>query len=1406
MQNLLILLDSYHTDMRLKRLPIIFSLLICLFLTQSKLNAQSQILKFKHLSIAEGLPQSTVNCFKQDNKGFIWIGTNGGLSRYDGYEFKNYKNANAGTSRNTLSSNYVNTIEVVNDKYLLVGTNMGLDLMNLSNGKISLISGTDSLLIDKIKKDSKGNIWVGTSKGLMRYNPQSQKLALARLFGNQNEISYNEEVDVIEEDGQHFIWVGFRDRKLIRFDPITKKEIALPAALQTNQVYNESHIITIRKGINQDIWFGSIENGLILLTDNYTKCVNIDSRNKLNRPQLERIRDIFVNGNNREVWVATRNGLFILDSNYQHLTKYTSNKFDSYSLSNSSICSIIKDYSGNIWVGTYSGGINLLEKGNDNFNYLENLMSGGGLSNSVIEDVLEDKMGNLWIATGGSGLDYYNRKTEKFSYISTPSNLGIDAGFVESIAEDGDAVWLGTLYGLFSYDKSSKTLKQFILPQIAAFKGHTPAIFALEKSKKGGLWIGSQLGLFYKDQSGKISVYTHKDGDPTSLADDQITYLSEDKDGDLWIGRLNGLSLFSSKTGVFTNFNKQNAKVQINSVFSVKQDSRGIIWVGTHENGLVYYDKVHRTFGVIDNGFGLQDASVRGITEDNSGNLWVSCSNGISKIIFKKQRPPFGISDLNIVNYSVQNGLKSNEFLSTALRTKDGELIFAGMNGVVMFNPDKMFVNKFKPQVVITAFQIDNKDVESKINADSLNEAITYTSKIKLTYNQAYFTLKFAALNYVNSGSNQYAYKMEGLSGDQWHNIGTERSATYTNLAPGNYTFKVKAANNDGLWNDKITTLQIIILPPIWRTWYAYLFYILVVFCILFSFYYYSLKEDRLKNDLKLQRAINENEKEFTRQKINFFTNISHEIKTPLTLILAPLDKLISKIHDTHYPELSTMQRNGKKLIKLLDQLLSFRRFEAGAMVLQAQNSDIVAFTRTAVADFEDFAIKREIQLKFSSGLPLIPVWFDADKYEKIINNLLSNALKFTPIGGQVDVFLDIIQNDEANSLVELKVRDNGTGIAKDHLNKVFENFYHNEESGMPIEGAGIGLSYTKALVELHHGQIRVESLKSSDEVKGYTCFSVQLPLGDAHLSINEKLEHVSSISSIVSNDKPHIENFDQELSYRDDIATNELDNESANQPILLILEDNIELQSFIATHFQNIYKIYSASNGREGWTKAIEVLPDIIISDIMMPDLSGMEFCQLAKNDPRTSHIPVILLTALDTDRHKIEGFQTGADDYITKPFSLPVLEVRIENLLTSRRKLQEYFQKDIKLEPNLITISKRDEEFLEKVMAFIENNMMEPELNVEDLSKEVNMTRVTLYRKIKALTNLSALEFIRSVRLKKAGQLLQLNEHSVNEVCYMVGFSDVDYFRKCFKNQFDTTPKKYASRFIEPRGKSLG
>ncbi|MGF7231095.1 ATP-binding protein, partial [Arachidicoccus sp.] len=681
------------------------------------------------------------------------------------------------------------------------------------------------------------------------------------------------------------------------------------------------------------------------------------------------------------------------------------------------------------------------------------------------------------------------------------------------------------------------------------------------------------------------------------------------------------------------------------------------------------------------------------------------------------------------------------------------------------------------------------------------NDAITYTSKITLSYSQAYFTLKFAALNYVNSESNEYAYKMEGLDDDQWHNVGTERSATYTNLAPGNYTFKVKAANNDGLWNDKITTLQIKILPPIWRTWYAYLFYILVILAILYTIYYYSLKENRLKNDLKLQRAINENEKEFTQQKINFFTNISHEIKTPLTLILAPLDKLIAKIQDVQYPELGLMQRNGKKLIKLLDQLLSFRRFEAGAMMLQAQESDMVAFTQSIVSDFENLAAKRDIQLQFSAAQERILVWFDADKYEKIVSNLLSNALKFTPKGGRVDVSLDIFGNDNAHLFAELKVKDNGTGITKDHLNKVFENFYHNDETNMHIEGTGIGLSYTKALVELHHGKIDVDSHKSTEGCKGYTCFSVQIPLGDAHLRENEKLkEKTSSTLSAVANYKyQHQTHDDDVVLFTDSKNSHEINEGDVDQPILLILEDNIELQSFIATNFQSIYKIHTASNGKEGWAKAIEILPDIIISDIMMPEMSGMEFCQLAKNDARTSHIPLILLTALDTDSYKIEGFQTGADEYITKPFALPILEARIENLLASRKKLQEYFQKDIKLEPNIISISKRDEEFLEKVMAYIEENLMEPELNVEDLSKEVNMSRVTLYRKIKALTNLSALEFIRSIRLKKAGQLLQANEHSVNEVCYMVGFSDVDYFRKCFKNQFETTPKKYAARFIK-------
>ena len=635
---------------------------------------------------------------------------------------------------------------------------------------------------------------------------------------------------------------------------------------------------------------------------------------------------------------------------------------------------------------------------------------------------------------------------------------------------------------------------------------------------------------------------------------------------------------------------------------------------------------------------------------------------------------------------------------------------------------------------------------------------------------------------------------MLGLQNDNdWHYVGNQRSAAYTNLAPGHYTFEVKASNNDGIWTNTPRTLNVTVLAPPWRTWWAYILYSIAVGLLLYFIYYYLYSTAALKHKLEAEHLLREKDDELAQRKLSFFTNISHEIKTPLTLILAPIERLLNMNEGNNkvQNQLMLMQRNGNRLIRLINQLLDFRKFESGSMQLHAAESNIIKFTKEVVTAFDSYAFEKNVGLKFKSDKRQLNAWFDKDKLEKILYNLLSNAVKFTPAGESVAVIIstELINEKE---WVSIKVEDTGIGISDEQKNHLFQQFSHHPDHIINAEGSGIGLAFTKGLVELHHGEISVESRLAIANKTGYTCFNFLMPLGKDHLQGAELAENFKDIEEVGNYDSAIIPTAKM-------IADKKLEegferDELVDKPVMLIIEDNEELKNLLAESFEIDFTIFTAADGLQGWEKATELIPDMIISDVMMPNMSGTMLCSKLKTDSRTSHIPIILLTARTSLIYKIEGLENGADDYITKPFSFQLLRKRTENLLAIRRKLRERYSKEITLEPTNIAISSPDEIFLEKVMKFIDNNMEEPILSVEEMGKHVGMSRATLYRKIKALTDMSAIEFIRGVRLKRAAQLLEQDKFHISEVAYMVGFTDVDYFRKCFKLQFGKTPKDYS------------
>jgi ligand-binding sensor domain-containing protein/signal transduction histidine kinase/DNA-binding response OmpR family regulator len=1375
-----------------KLFRILFIYLGLLLIGQPVAFAQDH-LNFKHLTINEGLSQNTVFCIMQDKTGFIWVGTEDGLNKYDGYDFTIYKHENNNVK--SLSHSQINALFEDPKGNFWVGTSDGLNLFDkhtdsfkkISTGSASQSGSND--FISTIFYDSNGNLWIGTFGGLKRYDYQTKKVVNYTIKTDAKNTAVSNRVQTIYEDNYKRLWISIgNDLKII--DLNSKKTMDLPIALAENIALRKGNIRVIRQSSTGEIWFGTESSGLYRYNPNGEKITHYehDLKNGNSLP-VNIVRTLFAYSSS-EMWVGTRDGLSVFNIVTNTFTNYKYNPYDAKTISHNSVRNIMRDRAGNIWLGTYAGGLNFFSSGGNNFSYIGQ-QSGNrlGLTHRVVSSILNDN-GILWIGTEGGGLNYIDRaKGIAKSYVIN----SVQQNIVKSLAKDKIGnLWIGTFDGLSYLNTKTGNISNYEISENDS-KPENKQVYAL-LVVDNGLWLGTDgRGLKFRDTQGKITSYYHNAKDKKSISGDIVLSLLKDDGNNLWVGTDYGLNYYDAQTNSFTQFVHQNNNpysLQHNTILCLFTDSKNRLWVGTEGGGLNYYDKKSQRFYAITVNAGLANAVIHAIKEDKAGDIWVSTNKGLSKITFKSLKLPFDKSNLKIMNYTVEDGLQSNQFTSGAAETgENGELFFGGINGLTSFFPTKLIYNTIKPKVVITDFLIKNSPVTIESENSPLHQPIGQTDTLTLTYDQAFITFKFAALNFINPEKNQYTFKLQGFYDDDWHYVGNQRTATYTNLDAGKYIFQVKATNNDGVETDQIKTIHIIVLPPWWKTWWAYTLYTFIFGGLLYLFYSYSVKTSKLTHELNFQHLSHEKDQELAQRKLSFFTNISHEIKTPLTLILAPIDKLISlnEGNNKTQNQLRLIQRNGERLVRLINQLLDFRKFDSGNMTLQAAEGNIVRFVKEILMAFESYASHRRIRLKLITEQPRIRLWFDRDKLEKVIYNVLSNALKFTNEGGQVTVKIKL----EENLIIEIE--DNGIGIPPHQIDKIFDQFNHFDDKGINTTGTGIGLAFSKGLVELHKGKIQVQSNVATPTQEGQTIFSIILPIGREHLSEEEIIANYKDSENIEGYRETEISTASRlAIEKRKQHVLNTADKEKL---ILLVVEDNAEVLLFIASHFENEFEIHTASNGVIGLEKAVEIVPDMIISDVMMPEMDGITLCSKLKSDTRTSHVPVILLTARTPLIFNIEGLETGADDYITKPFNLTILEARVWNLLDSRQKLRDRYRKEITLQPKNVAITSPDEKFLERVMNFIEKNISEPSLSVEELGKEAGMSRVTLYRKIKALTNQTAVEFIRSVRLKRAAQLLEQNKLNVNEVAYMVGFLDIDYFRRCFKEEFGYTPKAFAS-----------
>jgi signal transduction histidine kinase/DNA-binding response OmpR family regulator/streptogramin lyase len=1102
------------------------------------------------------------------------------------------------------------------------------------------------------------------------------------------------------------------------------------------------------------------------------------------------------------LWIGMENGaLTIYDKKTETFSNFWPNPLDPTSIGSNSIWCVYKDKMGTMWIGARNRGINKWDQYQTKF--VHHILPPSGnhkLANNDVLCFVEDEKGNLWIGTDGGGLNYFDRKTNTYTHFihdpKDPKSLSSNSVISLELDSHGD-LWIGTWEGgLNRFDKKTGSFKHYYHDPDNPKSLGSNYVFSIFEDSSGKLWVGAFYeGLDLYDRESDSFIHYKRDvSNPKAIGHNRVFTMFEDSKKNIWIGSEGGglihMKLDKNDEPVFTSYRynpDDSLSLSSNLINAVYEDNRHNLWIGTWA-GLNRFDYQTRTFKAFRKEDGLADNVVYGIIEDDEGNLWVSTNQGISK---------FDPVNLKVENYNTADGLQAQEFIrGSFLKSKSGEFFFGGVNGFNSFFPKEVLSNPNIPPVYVTNFWIYNDLIKPGVTNSPLTSNITETEEIILPYTQNEFSFEFAALNYSQAFKNRYSYYLEGYD-KTWHDAGTQRKASYAKVPPGTYTFMVKGTNNDGVWNERGTIIKIIVNPPWWKTWWAYMAYAMTAIAIFLWYRQNLINRERLRNDLKLEHLELTKMQEMDRLKSYFFTNISHEFRTPLTLILSPIrDMVAGTFKGDVKKQYQMVIRNGERLLRLINQLLDLSKLGAGSMKLKTSSLDIVGFLRPIVAVFDSYAQRSHIKFSFEHPIEPILVYFDPDKFEKIVTNLLSNAFKFTREGEiklTVRAFADpqekFMSGETLRGKVEIAVTDSGTGIPQEYLSSIFDHFYQVAYHSS-AEGSGIGLSLTKELVELHKGTIHVESIEGKGSV-----FKVILLQGRDHLKDTEIDESDGPIAPA----NRTIAGFDQVSPAV--VAASAADDASDNRgqvPRILIVEDNTDMRTYIKQSLQENYHITEASDGIEGLKKGIENIPDLIVSDVMMPGMDGVTLCKNFKQNIYTSHIPVILLTAKADLESRIEGLETGADEYLSKPFNSYELQVRARNLIRSREILRERFTKSQKLvlEPKEISITSLDEKFLKNVLQIIEKNMDDSEFRVESLGKELEMDPMAVYRKLKALTGQTAVEFIRTIRLKRAAQLLKQQKLTVAEVTYNVGFNDLQYFRTCFKKQFGVSPSEYMAK----------
>lgn len=1319
------------------------------------------------LGIEQGLSNNSVVSITQDRDGFLWFGTEEGLNKFDGTRFITHYKHTQSISGNELNRIYADPLEpiiwIATQRAGLNAYNYELNTLTVYTHKANEPNSLMTNDITDVKPSADGNLWISTYHRGVEYFDKT-----TGTFTHYNTASLpslcSNNVWTIMDDNNGCLYIGhvmqgmsiisLKDKRIRNFKHQPGQKGTIPG----------NDVRCIYKDTNNNIWVGT-ERGLTLFNEETgTFVVPQGLPEGLTEAYVFDIHQM----DDNKLWVGTElHGIYIIDlkqhyfmadgkMNIQHFTT----GHNAYSLSNPTVRSIFQDSFRNVWIGTYGGGINFIPNTPplfDAYTYSPLPDEENSLNNRVAMSLCTDKDGRLWIGTDGGGVNVFDKGKRVAIYNKENGRLTHNS-ILAAQRDSENNIWLGAFYGgLNFYDAQAKRFSP-----IALEGQNNQDVRCLFEDKDHRMWVATHLGAFVIDVKTK-KLLAHYNQQADSLPENHVRSINQDNQGRIWIGTFGqGLAVFTPDMKRIAKFSEQEGFCS-NTVNYIFKDTHGEMWIGTGEGLVRFSNPASLQYTVYGREEGLENTFIRAITEDETGNIWLSTNAGISSFQSKKQL---------FLNYNYFDKTPMGSFVTAVTKDDKGNIYFGSINGVRYFDPLTVLSNREVPPVTITEMRIYAQQSAPE-DSKSINYISNNTKTIELNYKQNTFSINYNVQDYALANQVDYAYRLKGLD-ETWYTV-TDNSVMFRNILPGEYEFQVKTRIRNQEWTDEISSLHIHISPPLWFTWWAKAIYFAIGGVIVFMLLYAYKRKVDYQSSYELEKKNHAQEQELNNERLRFYTNIAHELRTPLTLILGPLEDLQkdTQLMPKQVQKISVVHQSALRLLNLINQILEFRRTETQNKKLTVSRGNIAAVVKEVGLKYKELNRKPDVAFFIHTESDDMPLFFDKEIVNIILDNLISNAIKYTD-HGRIEISLYTTTKQEV-SYTEIKVADTGYGIPPTELSRIFDRYYQakNEKQA---SGTGIGLALVKNLATLHEAEVRVESTLNQGSSFYFTLITHNTYPNALH---NEPEEAVTDESS---KSLPEIRHSDK--------------------PILLVVEDNPDIRDYINDSFSDTFEVYTATEGEGGYKAAIAHIPDIIVSDIMMPGMNGIALTKLIKEDVRTSHIPVILLTAKDTLQDKEEGYESGADSYLTKPFSATLLRSRINNLLDSRHKLANLFSaniqatgddKSLKFKESL---SQLDNEFLQNITRLIESNLDSEKIDIAYLSDKMCMSNSTLYRKVKALTGISTNEFVRKIKMKNAEQLLLEGKYTISEVAFRVGMNSPVYFRQCFKEEFGVTPSEYVKR----------